>query len=96
MAQRPEHEEYTNLANRPDPPIRIRCMTCHHGLTQPRLLEDVLKTAYDSMGEGYCQKGDRKQAIAAYQKSLELDPSNQSAIDELKELKTKPKSTKKS
>jgi len=51
--------------------------------------------AYDSMGEGYYQKGDRKQAVAAYQKSLQLDPTNQNAIDKLKELKAKPKPAKK-
>jgi cytochrome c-type biogenesis protein CcmH/NrfG len=48
------------------------------------------------MGEGYYQKGDRKQAVAAYQKSLQLDPTNQNAIDKLKELKAKPKPAKKS
>ena len=47
-------------------------------------------------GEGYYQKGDRKQAVAAYQKSLQLDPTNQNAIDKLKELKAKPKPAKKS
>jgi tetratricopeptide (TPR) repeat protein len=47
---------------------------------------------YESLGEAYSQKGDSKQAIAAYQKSLELDPSNQEASDKLAELKAKPKS----
>jgi tetratricopeptide (TPR) repeat protein len=46
--------------------------------------------AYDSMGEAYAVHGDTKQAIAAYSKSLELDPANQNAKNQLETLKAKP------
>jgi len=51
--------------------------------------------AYDSMGEAYRKTGNRKKAIAAYRKSLELDPANENAVKMLTELKAKPKSSKK-
>jgi glyoxylase-like metal-dependent hydrolase (beta-lactamase superfamily II) len=44
--------------------------------------------AYDSMGEAYMTRGDKDLAITNYEKSLELDPSNQNAramLDQLKE-----------
>jgi tetratricopeptide (TPR) repeat protein len=45
------NEKYlTSLPNRSDPPVRIQCVTCHHGVTQPRTLQDLLRTAYDSGG----------------------------------------------
>ena len=43
-------------------------------------------SAYDSLGEAYRVKGDKAQAIEHYQKSLELDPSNQNAREKLEEL----------
>ena len=45
--------------------------------------------SYDSLGEAYARTGDRKQAQAAYKKSLELDPSNENAKHQLEELKKK-------
>jgi tetratricopeptide (TPR) repeat protein len=45
--------------------------------------------AYDSLGEGYARVGDRKQAIAAYKKSFELDPKNLNAKQRIEELKKK-------
>jgi tetratricopeptide (TPR) repeat protein len=34
---------------------------------------------YDSLGEGYMIAGNKKLAIANYERSLELDPNNESA-----------------
>ena len=42
---------------------------------------------YDSLALAYQYNNDTEKAIANYKKSLELDPSNQHAIDRLKELK---------
>lgn len=42
---------------------------------------------YDSMGEAYMLRGDKKLAIMHYEKSLELDPSNQNARTMLAQLK---------
>jgi CubicO group peptidase (beta-lactamase class C family) len=44
---------------------------------------------YDSLGEAYMLSGNREQAINNYQKSLELDPKNANAVDQLKILKGK-------
>jgi len=32
------------------PPVRVQCVTCHHGLTQPRTLNSVLADAIDQKG----------------------------------------------
>lgn len=45
--------------------------------------------AYDSLGEAYMLKGDRELAIRNYEKSLELDPNNTNAVEQLKILKGK-------
>lgn len=42
--------------------------------------------AHDSLGEVFLRRGDRKQAIAAYETSLELDPSNDNAVEKLRGL----------
>jgi CubicO group peptidase (beta-lactamase class C family) len=54
--------------------------------------------AYDSLGEGYMTRGDKELSIAAYKKSLELDPKNTNATTriasmsgEQKEVKIDPK-----
>lgn len=39
-----------SLESRADPPVRVECATCHRGTAQPRMLQDVLKTAYDTGG----------------------------------------------
>jgi tetratricopeptide (TPR) repeat protein len=39
-----------NLEKRADPPLRVECFTCHHGVPQPRTLQDVLTYAYDQGG----------------------------------------------
>ena len=41
---------------------------------------------WDSLGEGYRQKGDIQEAIASYKRALELDPKLSSAQEALKEL----------
>lgn len=35
---------------RSDPPIRVQCVTCHHGLAVPRTLEDSLAIVLDRAG----------------------------------------------
>jgi CubicO group peptidase (beta-lactamase class C family) len=42
--------------------------------------------AYDSLGEGYLEYGDKKGAIKNYKKSLELDPTNENAREVLKKI----------
>lgn len=42
--------------------------------------------AYDSLGEGYMNAGDRDSAIANYRKSLELNPKNRNGAEMLKKL----------
>ena len=41
---------------------------------------------YDSLAEAFAKGRSKKQAIANYRKSLELDPKNQNAANKLKEL----------
>jgi len=41
---------------------------------------------WDSLAEGYLNQGRNDEAIANYQKSLELNSANQNAIDKLVEL----------
>ncbi|HKF06036.1 MAG TPA: serine hydrolase [Candidatus Sulfotelmatobacter sp.] len=42
---------------------------------------------YDSVGEAYAKTGQRDLAIQNYEKSLQLDPKNQNAVERLKKLK---------
>ena len=42
---------------------------------------------YDSLGEAYMKAGQKELAIVNYEKSLQLDPKNQNAIEMLKKLK---------
>lgn len=49
---------------------------------------------YDSLGEAYAKTGDKKKAIKAYETSLALDPANENAAEQLRELKGKSKSGK--
>ncbi len=42
---------------------------------------------YDSLGEAYMKTGQKELAIQNYEKSLQLDPKNQNAVDMLKKLK---------
>ena len=43
-------EYLTKLQTRLQPPVVVSCATCHRGLTEPRQLEQVVLTAYDSAG----------------------------------------------
>src|SRR5262245_2161720 len=40
----------TRLESRATPQLTVRCITCHHGVPQPRTLQDVLKQPYDTGG----------------------------------------------
>ncbi len=42
---------------------------------------------YDSLAEAYMKSDQKDLAIQNYEKSLQLDPKNQNAVDELKKLK---------
>jgi len=42
--------------------------------------------AYDSLGEMYLDAGEKKLAIENYQKSIELNPKNESGIQQLNKL----------
>ncbi|TPW16165.1 MAG: hypothetical protein FD129_768, partial [bacterium] len=45
------NREYLSaLASRENPPIRIECVTCHRGVTEPRKLQDILRAEYDRGG----------------------------------------------
>jgi len=46
--------------------------------------------AYDSLGEASAAAGDRARAIAAYEKSLELDSTNDNARRRLAQLEASP------
>jgi tetratricopeptide (TPR) repeat protein len=37
------------LEDRAEPPIRVSCFTCHHGVTEPRKLQDIL---FEELREG--------------------------------------------
>lgn len=43
--------------------------------------------AFDSLAEGYERLGDRAQAIANYQRSLDLHPGNTNAVEQLRKLR---------
>jgi len=42
---------------------------------------------YDSLGEAYMKADKKDLAIANYEKSLQLDPKNQNAVEQLKKLR---------
>jgi tetratricopeptide (TPR) repeat protein len=45
------NEKYlAQLANRADPPVQVQCITCHHGVTQPRQIQDLLTASYHAGG----------------------------------------------
>jgi tetratricopeptide (TPR) repeat protein len=59
------------LEDHSDPPIKVQCFTCHHGIAHPRPLADVLKLAYakgglDSTRARYASLRDRYYGNAAY------------------------------
>ena len=61
----------STLEDHSNPPIQVQCITCHHGITHPRPLADVLKLAYarggiDSTRARYSALRDRYYGSAAY------------------------------
>lgn len=42
---------------------------------------------YDSLGEVYLELGDKKKALENYEKSLELNPENYNAVEQIKRIK---------
>jgi len=44
---------------------------------------------YDSLGEAYLKNGDKALAISNYEKSLELNPDNTNAVEQLKKIRGK-------
>ena len=42
--------------------------------------------AYDSLGEAYLKNGDRDLAVKNYEKSVELEPTNNNGVAALKKL----------
>ena len=46
--------------------------------------------AYDSLGEVYLANGQKKLALASYEKSLELEPENANAKKVIEQLKSTP------
>jgi len=44
------HDFLAKVPERREPPIVVGCATCHHGIAQPRPLQQVLLTAYDASG----------------------------------------------
>ena len=61
----------STLEDHSNPPIQVQCITCHHGISRPRQLADVLKLAYargglDSTRSRYSALRDRYYGSAAY------------------------------
>ena len=40
----------SSLEKRVDPPVKVECITCHRGTTEPRTLQDVLRRDYQAGG----------------------------------------------
>jgi hypothetical protein len=71
MVQDVNDRYLADLAHRADPPIRVECFTCHHGVAQPRTLQGTLESAYhdggmDSTLARYGALRDRYYGRAAY------------------------------
>jgi len=66
------NEKYlTTLDSRSHPPVQVSCFTCHHGVSQPRTLQETLQIAYstgglDSTRARYSALRDRYYGRAAY------------------------------
>jgi tetratricopeptide (TPR) repeat protein len=50
MVQAINNEHLTKLADRRTPGIVVTCATCHHGVAEPRPIQQILLTAYDAAG----------------------------------------------
>jgi tetratricopeptide (TPR) repeat protein len=66
------NEKYLpTLENREKPRINVQCVTCHRGVTEPRMIQDVLVQAYDKGGidstmSRYQRLRDRYYGTASY------------------------------
>jgi tetratricopeptide (TPR) repeat protein len=40
----------SSLETRAEPPVKVKCVTCHRGTTEPRMLQDVLLREYQTGG----------------------------------------------
>ena len=45
--------------------------------------------SYDSLGEAYMNAGNKELAIKNYEKSLQLNPKNENAVEMLKQLRAR-------
>ena len=50
MVERINSEHLAELEERVEPPVRVECATCHRGARVPRMLQDILLTAYEDGG----------------------------------------------
>lgn len=50
MTQAINDSYLTKLEDRGKPEVAVKCVTCHRGAAKPRMLQDVLQTAYDTGG----------------------------------------------
>jgi tetratricopeptide (TPR) repeat protein len=45
------NDEYlTDLTDRAEPPVEVRCATCHRGVTEPRPIEDIVVMTFERAG----------------------------------------------
>jgi len=50
MVQAINDQHLSGLEQRVDPPVRVQCFTCHHGVREPRPLQEILLTTYRAAG----------------------------------------------
>jgi hypothetical protein len=50
MTQAINDQYLSTLESRAQPPVRVQCVTCHHGIAVPRTLQEVLQASYDLGG----------------------------------------------
>lgn len=50
MVQRINGEHLAAVPERSDPPVVVQCATCHHGVTKPRAIQDILLEKVVSQG----------------------------------------------
>lgn len=50
MVQHINGRHLADVPERVEPPLEVQCMTCHRGVTEPRMLQDVLLQAYAAGG----------------------------------------------
>ena len=50
-----------------------------------------VSNTFDSLGEGYWRKGDEKHAVESYNRALELNPKNKTAMDAIRSIEARQK-----